>query len=300
MAGVPPATLSIGIPNFGPWIGGDWRVLLDLARAADAAAVDRIMLCDHVLMGTRPEAYSWGRFPGAIDDPWLEPLSVIGALGAVTSSVRLATGILIAPLRPAPLLAKMAATLDVLCEGRLDLGVGVGWQAEEYWAQGLDFDTRGSLLDDTVGGCRALWEALPASFSSEHVSFDNVYCAPQPVQARLPVWFGGTLNTRNLRRIRELGDGWLPIMGATHEDICDGARRLQEATDRDINVQAPLRAIRRDDGSRDPVATMDVAPDLIAAGVNDVYVNIVSFARSPDHAPDALAELAAAFRQATS
>lgn len=258
------------------------------------------MLCDHVVMGTHPEAYSWGAFPGAVDDPWLEPLSVIGAIAGATRQVRLGTGILIAPLRPAALLAKTVATLDVLSGGRIDLGVGVGWQAEEYGAEGLDFTARGQLLDDTIGACRALWGALPASFTSEHIDLRDVYCSPQPVQSRLPVWFGGTLNARNVRRIRELGDGWLPIMGATHDDIRAGVQRLRDATARDVNVQAPVRPVRRDDGSRDPVATMSVVPDLVAAGVNDIYVNIASFARAPDDSAAAFAALVAAFRDATS
>src|SRR3954469_3368840 len=172
MDGRPPA-LSLGLPNFGGWFGGDWSQLLDLARTAEDAGVDRLVVTDHVLMGRNTDAYVWGRFPTAPDGPWMEPLTCLSAIAGVTKRVRLATGIIIAPLRPAPVLAKTVATLDVLSGGRVDLGVGVGWQREEYDATGLDFAKRGQLLDDTIGACRELWSQLPASYTSVTGSFKD-------------------------------------------------------------------------------------------------------------------------------
>jgi len=189
--------LSLGLPNFGPWAGPDPHTLLDLAAAADTAGVDRLVVSDHVLLGRHIDAYRWGRFPTPPDGPWLEPLACLTAFAAVTSRVRLSTGILIAPLRPATVLAKTVATLDVLSGGRVDLGVGVGWQREEYDATGVDFSRRGDLLDQTIAACRALWTTLPASYDGEGIGFRDVYCSPLPAQARLPVWFSGTLTDRN-------------------------------------------------------------------------------------------------------
>src|SRR5262245_64884473 len=108
-------------------------------------------------MSEHVEAYEWGPFPFPIEVPWLEPLSVLAAIAGATRRVRLATGILVAPLRPAVLLAKTAASLDVLSQGRLELGVGVGWQREEFEAEGLDFAARGELLTETLAACRVLW-----------------------------------------------------------------------------------------------------------------------------------------------
>lgn len=292
-------TLSVGIPNFGGWAGGDWPALLDVARACDDAGVDRVIVNDHVVMGRRTDAYVWGRFPTAPDGPWLEPLTVLTAMATVTSRVRLATGIVIAPLRPAAVLAKTVATLDVLSGGRVDLGVGVGWQSEEYDAVGLDFGTRGSRLDDTIGACRALWSTLPASYRSATVSFDDTFCAPLPAQARLPIWFSGSLTEPNVRRIVELGDGWIPIMGASIEDIRAGAQRLRNDTDRPIHVQAPAPPVTSADGARDPAATMAAVPALVSAGANDIYVNIASFASTVQDAPTALRSLVKAFREVT-
>jgi probable F420-dependent oxidoreductase len=290
--------LSLGVPNFGGWLGRDWRALVDLARAAEDAGVDRLVVTDHVLMGRNTDAYIWGRFPTAPDGPWLEPLTCLTAMAAVTSHVRLATGILIAPLRPAPVLAKTVATLDAVSAGRVDLGVGVGWQREEYAALGLDFAERGRMLDDTMAACRALWSRLPASYSSKTVSFDDVFCVPQPVQPRLPVWFAGTLTSRNLRRITTLGDGWIPIMGATLDDIATGARRLRDAADRPLDVQAPVKPVRRTNGALDPEATMATLPELAAAGVTNVYLNAASVAPTPGEAQDGFARLVKAFRRA--
>lgn len=292
-------TLTVGVPNFGGWVGGDWRALLDVARVCEDTGVDRLVVNDHVVMGRRTDAYVWGRFPTAPDGPWLEPLTVLAAIAAITSRIRLATGILIAPLRPAAVLAKTVATLDALSDGRVDLGVGVGWQSEEYDAVGLDFAGRGGRLDDTIGACRALWSQLPASYRSETTTFDDTFCSPQPVQDRLPIWFSGTLNDRNRRRIVELGDGWIPIMGASVEAIGEGAARLREATSRPIAVQAPAPIGKAADGSRDIRATMDGVPHLLDAGVTDVYVNIATFAGSPGESADVLGRLVAAFREVT-
>ena len=273
--------LSLGLPNFGPWAGPDPRALLDLAAAADDAGVDRLVVSDHVLLGRNLDAYRWGRFPTGPEAPWQEPLTCLTAFAAVTSRIRLATGILIAPLRRAPLLAKTVATLDVLSGGRIDLGVGVGWQREEYDAVGLEFSARGRLLEDTIGACRVLWTELPASYSSRSVSFDHVFCSPQPVQQPLPVWFSGTLNERNLRRITSLGDGWIPIMGASLDDIRNGAGLLRATTGRDVAVQAPLTPVRRDDKTLDVEAMLAQVPGMATAGVTNVYVNAATLGRDP-------------------
>lgn len=299
--------LTVGLPTFGeiPVAAGSagWRWLLDLARQAEDAGVDRVIVTDHVVMGRNTHEYAWGTFPQPPEAPWLEPLTVLTAMGAVTERLRLATGILVAPLRPAALLAKTAATLDVLTGGRLDLGVGTGWQREEFLAEGLDFERRGQLLTDTVAACRALWERCPASFHSETVSFEEVFCEPSPVQRRLPVWFSGVLHRRNVDRIVRLGDGWIPIMGATVDDVRQGAARLRDAlaaagrSPDELSVLAPAVPVRGADGRIDLDATMASVPELVAAGVTEIRTELR--AATPDHADTAAAftRLAEAFRR---
>ena len=289
--------LSLGVPNFGGWGGGDMRSLLEVARAADDAGVDRLVVSDHVVLGRNLDAYRWGRFPTGPDGVWLEPLTCLSAFASATSRIRLSTGILIAPLRPASLLAKTVATLDVLSGGRVDLGVGVGWQKEEYDALGLDFSARGRLLEDTIAGCRALWTSLPASYSSRSVTFDDVYCSPRPIQDPLPVWFSGSLNDRNLRRITSLGNGWIPIMGASLDDIRNGAELLHAAIGRAVDVQAPLTPVRRDDKSLDIDAMMQQVPELAEAGVTNVYLNAATIGPDPNSAAKALPQVVAALQE---
>lgn len=278
----PLPTLTLGLPSFGPAPGGDWRGLLDLARMADDAGIDRVVVTDHVVNGPHVDDYPWGRFPVGPDADWLEPLTTLTAVAAVTGRVRLATGILVAPLRPAALLAKTVATLDVLSGGRVDLGVGVGWQPAEFAAVGVDHAARGRILTDTVAACRALWQQLPASFSSASVSFADTYCAPRPAQLRLPVWFSGTLTARNVRRIVDLGDGWIPIMGSTADDVRRGAERLAAAWSAGgrgpgpPHVQAALAPVPDGRGRLDAAATLAAVPALVAAGVTDVSIHLRS------------------------
>jgi probable F420-dependent oxidoreductase len=300
-------SLTVGLANFGPVPGGtgDWRVLLDLAREAESAGVDRVVVVDHVVMGRNTHEYAWGPFPYPPESPWLEPLTVLAALGAVTERLRLATGILVAPLRPAALLAKTAATIDVLTGGRLDLGVGVGWQREEFDAVGLDFDRRGELLTDTIAACRALWGEVPATFRSGTVGFDDVFCTPQPVQERLPVLFSGVLHRRNVDRIARLGDGWIPIMGAGTDEVRAGVELLRRAFDDAgrpagaLQVRAPLVVARDADGAPDLDASMASVPELVAAGVTDVRAELRLAPGGYDDPATAFGALVESFRRFT-
>lgn len=292
-------TLTVGLANFGATFApGGWAGFADLGRAADDAGIDRIVVVDHVVMGPHTEKYAWGKFPVPPDAPWLEPLTMLSAIAAVTTGVRLATGILIAPLRPAALLAKQVATLDQVSGGRVDLGVGAGWQREEYDAQGLSFENRGQLLDDVLAACRVLWRDTPAALDVPTLSFRDIYCEPKPVQAGgVPIWIAGTLHGRNLARVVAHGAGWIPIMGETVEGIATGVGRIRDAfaaAGRDasaLQVQAPLRMAMGDDGRPDLAASMASVPELVAAGATDVIVTLRAFARDAAAAPEAMARL---------
>lgn len=293
-------TLTITLPTFGTGAGGDWRQLLDLARAAEAAGVDRVVVPDHVVIGPDVADYPWGDFPRPYDGPWLEPLTVLTAIAAVTERIRLSTGILVVPARPAALLAKTVATLDVLSGGRVDLGVGTGWQRAELEAVGADFGRRGQLLTDAIAACRALWEDAPATVDLPTVSFTDIHCAPKPAQARLPVLFSGTLHDRNVARIVQLGDGWIPIMGASLADVRAGVDRLHASygdAGRDpdeLQVRVPAIVARGTDGAVDVAATMASVPDILAAGATEVRWAIPDV--SPTDAEASLAQMVELFR----
>jgi len=298
---------SVGLPNYGPFLPpGDWRRFVDIARSAEDAGVDRIIVVDHVVMGNNTDAYQWGKFPVPPEAPWFEPLTMLTAVAAVTSRIRLATGILIAPLRPAALLAKQAATLDVMSGGRLDLGVGTGWQREEYDAEGLDFERRGQLLTDTIAACKVLWRDTPARFSSPTLSFEDIYCEPKPLQpGGVPIWVSGTLHGRNIDRLVQHGDGWIPIMGETVEGIALGVTQIKDAwkaAGRDpegLLVRAPLVVARGDDGKPDIERSMESVPALVAAGATDIQATLQAFCREPEGAPEAFKQLVTAFKRAS-
>jgi probable F420-dependent oxidoreductase len=301
--------LVLSIPSFGPFFGpGRLHEVIDLARGAEVAGVDTVIVPDHVVMSENTDAYAWGPFPFPVDVPWLEPMTVLAAIAGATSRLRLATGILIAPLRPAIVLAKIAASLDVLSRGRLELGVGVGWQREEFLAAGLDFDRRAQRLDDTMAACRVLWSESPASFASETVSFEKIWCEPRPIQeGGVPIWFSGTLHRRNRERIVRWGDGWIPIMTATRDDLREGAKRLGEdfaAADRDpasLRVRGSLEVRIGADKRPDLVATLAGAAELARVGATDVQLPLLAFVRKPEQQDDffgALAEHWPAAREA--
>ncbi len=300
-------TLTIGLANFGAsYEPGEWSKFVDLGRAADGAGIDRIVVVDHVVMGPHTENYQWGKFPVPPDAPWFEPLTMLTAIAAVTERVRLATGILIAPLRPPAFLAKQVATLDQMSNGRVDLGVGTGWQREEYDAQGLSFENRGQLLDDSLAACRVLWRDTPAELESPTLSFHDIYCMPKPLQSGgVPIWIAGTLHGRNLARLVEYGAGWIPIMGETVEGIAAGVSKIHEemrAAGRDpstLQVQAPVRMAMGDDKRPDLEASMASVPDLVAAGATDVIVTLRAFARDAAAAPGAMTRIRAAFDAVT-
>lgn len=294
--------LSITLPNYAAAPTGGWRGLVDLAKAAEDAGVGRVVVVDHVVMGRDTSAYPTGPFPGTPEMPWLEPLTVLGAIAGATSRIRLATGIVIPALRGAAVFAKTAATLDQMSGGRLELGVGTGWQRAEYDAAGLPWEARGRLLTDLMGACRTLWRDSPASYESETVSFGEVWCEPRPVRPEgIPLLASGTTHARNVDRIVRFGDGWIPIMGETVEGVARGAELLRGAfadAGRDpatLRVQGSLPIVRDASGRPDLAGSLAAVPALHAAGATTVNVNFSAFCPDPADAPAVLEQLVAGY-----
>ena len=278
--------ISVTVSGVARLFGHDLASLVDFARRAEDAGVDQIAMTDHLVIGTRTDRYPYGRFPFPNEEPWPEPLVTLAAMAGATRRIRLATAVLIAPLRSAPLLAKTVATLDALSGGRVDLGVGVGWQAEEFAAAGIPFEARGARMDDVLRACRALWRDAPASFHSPTVSFDDLWCIPRPLQAGgLPIWFGVAPTPRNVERIVELGAGWVPV-GTDVGALASGVRVLREAftaAGRDpatLGVRANVPVALGADGRVDLDRTLaEGIPLLRAAGATIAALPIAAFAR---------------------
>jgi len=278
--------ISVTVSGLSMLYGEDLSGLVETARVADAAGVDQLVLTDHVVMGPRTDRYPFGRFPFPLEEPWPEPLTTLAAMAGATSRLRLGTGILIAPLRPAVLLAKTIATLDVLSRGRVDLGVGTGWQPEEFQSSGVPFVGRTARMDDTLRACRVLWHDAPASFVSDTVSFENVWCLPRPVQEPLPIWIGGGLSPGNLARLAEYGAGWMPVAPSLDE-LREGSQKVRAAfrrAERDptsAGVRGAVPPVRGEQGV-DLERSLEQLGGLAEAGATDAAFALAAFVRRPD------------------
>jgi probable F420-dependent oxidoreductase len=244
-----------------------------------------------VVFGERLEEYGrpenggilGGRQPTDSDGAWLEPLAVLTAVAAVTSRIGLSTGILLAALRRPVVLAKQLSTLDVLSEGRLDVGVGVGWQREEYEAAGLEFTKRGRLLDHSLEVCQVLWRERAANYESDELNFHRIHQMPKPVHpGGIPIWISGTANPAVFRRLARFGAGWI-LWGSAVSDpsgaVAAMRTALTESSHPDpagIGVSCPL-PVRRDQlGHLDPAATMEPVSQMLESGVTDFRIGIDS------------------------
>ena len=302
--------ISLYLTTFTDGPEHDWPATVALARAMDAAGADRLVVSDHVVFGENFDAYAdpsvggtrGGRQPTGPDGAWLEPLTALTAIAASTTRIRLGTSILLAALRRPAVLAKVLTTLDVISAGRVDIGVGVGWQREEYEACGLPFEGRGRLLDHTLEVCQALWTQQRAAYASSELEFNAIHQMPKPVQqGGVPLWISGTVNRAVARRIARFGTGWIP-WGPAIVDLPGSIAAMREAIrdaggdPTDLQVQGTARIVRGDDGASDYEASMAVVPDLVAAGVTDFRIA----APLPEvGADESLTRLVNAFRAVT-
>ncbi len=278
---------SLGVYGLENLFGGDFRRVIDVVRRADAVGIHQVVMTDHVVMGTRTDRYPYGSFPSPPDYPWFEPMVAMASFASVTERIRLSMAVLIAPLRPAVLLAKQAATLDVLSNGRLDLGVGTGWQREEYEASGIPFESRGVRLAEQMRACRELWTKSPASYQGETLAFENLFSRPFPVQkGGIPLWFGIAPTEINCKRVAELGVGWIPI-SQDPAAIAEGVRALRAAFARagrdpkELEVRAHIPPRPNSAGQLDLEATLarGLEPAL-AAGATVIEILPFLFCRS--------------------
>lgn len=254
---------------------GNGPAAVELARAAEAAGFDSIWTVEHVVV---PHAYQ-SRYPysasgrmgsGLEDFPIPDPLIWLAYIASATRTIKLGTAILILPQRNPVVTAKAVATLDHLAGGgRVLLGIGVGWLAEEFAALGLPFADRGPRTDEYVEAMRALWSQECATFKGRFVSFDRVYCRPLPPERRIPIIVGGDTMAA-ARRAGRVGDGYFPAR-APSPGLLDEMRRAAEAAGRDpkrieITVAAPADLTEIEALARQGIARVTV-PVSAAAGL---------------------------------
>jgi probable F420-dependent oxidoreductase len=198
--------------NSGPF--GNPDLFAHLVTTAERCGVESIWTVEHVVIPENyqsPYPYSpTGKIPGGEDVPIPDPLLPLSFAAAITKNLKLGTGILILPQRHPLYVAKEAATLDVLSNGRLILGIGSGWLKEEFDSLGLDFHARGKLTDEAIEAMRALWSEKSVTYHGKHFNFGPVKMYPKPVQkGGVPIVVGGH-SPAAARRAGKYGDGFLP------------------------------------------------------------------------------------------
>jgi probable F420-dependent oxidoreductase len=179
-------------------------------RGVEQLGFRHILAYDHVV-GADPVAYPGWDGLYDIDTRFHEPFVFFGFLAAITG-LELVTGILIAPQRQTALIAKQAAEVDILPEGRFRLGIGVGWNPVEYASLGQDFRTRGRRQAEQVGLLRRLWTERTVDHHGEFDHIEGAGIAPLPVQRPIQIWMGGKSEAA-FTRIGRLADGWFPMTG---------------------------------------------------------------------------------------
>jgi probable F420-dependent oxidoreductase len=230
--------LGVNLPTVG--LDHDRDFVIPVAQAAERLGFDSLWATDHVVLPyDRESRYPYGRSKTEIAmEPgmqWIDPMATLSFVAGVTETIRLGTSVLVLPYRNPVVLAGEAATLDVLSDSRLILGIGTGWMREEFEAIGVPPSERGARTDEALEVMRTLWRDDPASHSGRFWSFDDVVLACSPrSEGGPPVWIGGNTDPA-LRRTLRHGDAWhgFEIYPEDMPDIRDRLARLGEEAGRD-------------------------------------------------------------------
>jgi probable F420-dependent oxidoreductase len=254
--------------NFGTF-GADPGVAgcLAVADAAERLGYDSVWVHDHIVMPSNVTSrYLYndtGDSPFRVDQHIYDPLAVMAAIGARTSRVRIGTSVLIVPYRNPLVLAKSLATIDQISRGRVILGIGVGWMAEEFVALGIGelWSERGRVTDEFIAVCKDLWtQTGPSSFHGRWVSYDDVGANPRPVQQpHIPIWVGGKTKPA-LRRVARYGTGYHTVA----------------STPSQIRAEVAAVAVEMERAGRDPAElVVSMLAAFVVASGRDQLVDLI-------------------------
>ena len=258
-----------------------------LAKACENSGIESLWTVEHVVVPSgyeSPYPYSpTGKMPGDETAPIPDPLAWLAFMAAHTTTVRLATGIVILPQRNPVILAQECATIDVLSEGRLELGIGIGWLREEFDVIGVPFEERMERTDEYVDALRALW-SNDETFSGKYTSFANARSFPKPVQrGGIPIVVGGHTKAA-ARRAGRLGDGFFPARPQDIGMLVDEMKRAAKDAGRDPDAIEVTTA---------GPPNIDFAKQLADHGVSRLVMPAPTF--DPNVADRAFGELAENF-----
>jgi probable F420-dependent oxidoreductase len=250
--------------------GADPVAVRDYAQTVEALGFSHVGADDHVI-GPNPNRPSGWTGWVTNTSNFYEPLVLFGFMAAATSKLAFSTWVLLLPERQTVLVAKQAATLDVLSGGRLRLGVGLGWNEFEYLTLGAEMQTRAARVAEQVQVLRQLWTQTPVTFKGRWHTIPDAGFSPLPVQRPIPIWFGGQ-STAAIRRVAQLGDGWMPLYTSVEE-----ARPGLALLDRSLAEAGRDRAAigleaRIPYGTGDPAVWRRLLQDWEAAGATHAMV----------------------------
>jgi probable F420-dependent oxidoreductase len=225
--------MDVGLHALGIGAGANREVIDVVASTAEACGFAALWVGEHVIAveasASRYPYSPTGRIPVSAQTAWNDPMITLSFAAAATTTITLATGVLLLPEHNPLIIAKQAATLDQLSHGRLVLGVGLGWSREEFAALGIPFARRGERAEHYVQAIRKLWREDPASFESDEVRFEDVRMQPKPANGQgIPIVLGGNSDSA-LRRVAAWADGWYGFNLDTVARVEERLKFLQRA-----------------------------------------------------------------------
>ncbi len=252
------------LPNFGGLPAE--RGLTHMAKTLEEAGFDSIWLSDHIVIPADPQSRypfsSDGRATSRPTTPWFDAIVSLALAAMATDRVEVGVGVLVVPMREPVTLAKQLASIDAFCGGRVTLGAGTGWLAEEFAAVGAPFDTRGRRMDESLQIIRAVWTGRPQAFAGQHfrlpADLGTLPCPAHPI----PILIGGS-SPAALRRSRTLGDGWFAFQHA-HE--------ISPAPIAEAKELGVRRVVLRVAGDASSVAGR--LGELAKAGLDDLVIDV--------------------------
>ncbi len=269
--------MKVGLA-FASSIGIEGEETLEICRRAEAAGFESVWGGEHVIMpdsiASRYPYTPDGKIPAEPETPIPDPLIWLAFAAAAAPTLRLGTCILIVPQRNPLVLAKELATLDRLSNGRVELGLGVGWMREEFDALGVPWERRGARNDEYIEAMRELWKGPHAEYHGEFVDFEPATCSPRPVNGSIPVIVGGDTDAAINRAVR-LADGYFPGEG-DFERLSALLQRVRNAAE-DAGRDPKALAINTMFGAQmmDPPAGVE---QMLSLGVDRIMVPAFFFA----------------------
>jgi len=233
---------------------------VEVARHAEQVGLDGIGLTEHPVPSAR-----WLASGGHQS---LDPFVALGAIGAATSRIRLVTNLSVAPYYNPFKLAKAAATVDLMSNGRMTLGLGAGYMKSEFHALGVEFDERNALFDEVLAALPLHWSGEPFDFEGRHFNARGVIARPRPVQQPIPIWIGGNSKAA-MRRAATVAQGWMPMLGPAELAATARTRHI-ETTDQLAEAIGEVKQAALDAGRTDTLDFMVSYTD--ASFVADVAV----------------------------